>query len=73
MQSIAQIIAPLTAYWYLEISIISIMGITLDSYFLIGITCAFSILILLILVFYDMKKHPELFLRKITDSKVIKI
>ena len=49
MMSIAQIIAPLLAYWYLEIWMVSYMGFNFDAYFLIGITCVFTILILLIL------------------------
>lgn len=61
MMSIAQIFAPLIAYWYLELWIVSIMGYNVDAYFLIGITCVFITIILLILVIIDMKKYPEIF------------
>jgi multidrug resistance protein len=73
MQSIGQIIAPLIAYWYLEILFLPIMGINLDAYFLIGITCIFITLILLILILFDIKKHPEVFAIKIIEAEEIKI
>ena len=72
MMSIAQIIAPLLAYWYLEIWQISYMGFNFDAYFLIGITCVFTILILLILVFVDMKTHPEVFAKGEIDAEEFK-
>jgi DHA1 family tetracycline resistance protein-like MFS transporter len=61
MQSIAQIIAPLLAYWYLEIWSIELMGITLDAYFMIGFTCVAIMLSLISLALFDIKSNPELF------------
>jgi len=59
MQSIGQIIAPVIAFWYLDIMIFTLFGITLDAYFFIGITCALSMTILLVLALIDVKKHPN--------------
>ena len=72
MMSIAQIIAPLLAYWYLEIWMVSYIGFNFDAYFLIGITCVFTILILLILVFVDMKTYPEVFAKGEIDAEEFK-
>jgi len=72
MMSIAQIIAPLLAYWYLEIWMVSYIGFNFDAYFLIGITCVFTILILLILVFVDMKTYPEVFAKGKIDAEEFK-
>jgi len=73
MMSIAQIIAPLLAYWYLEIYMVSYMGINFDAYFLIGITCVFTIIILLILVLVDMKIFPEVFAKGEIEADEFKI
>lgn len=73
MMSIAQIIAPLLAYWYLEIWMVSYIGFNFDAYFLIGITCVFTILILLILVFVDMKIYPEAFVKGEIDAEEFKV
>lgn len=59
MFSIGQIIAPLLGYWYLDIGEIMIVGLAIDAYFLIGITCTFFSLILLILVLIDIKKNKN--------------
>ncbi len=63
MFSIAQIIAPLIGYWFLDIQQVAILGITLNAYFLIGISCTIAVLILLILIIFDLKNHPEHFLQ----------
>lgn len=73
MMSIAQITAPLLAYWYLEIWMISYIGFDFDAYTLIGVTCAFTIVILLILVFVDMKTHPEIFAKGEIEAEEFKI
>jgi MFS family permease len=69
MQAIGQITAPLVAYFYLEIWLISVLGLNFDAYFLIGITCAMASFILLLLVFYDMKKYPEVFIKAELELK----
>ncbi|MGV9197825.1 MAG: MFS transporter, partial [Promethearchaeia archaeon] len=61
LQAIAQVFAPLIAYWFLEIGTITILGITLDAYFLIGMTCVLITLALSLLVLYDIKRHPNVF------------
>ncbi len=61
MFSIGQIFAPLLGYWYLDIWEFTIVGLVFDAYFLIGITCTFFSLILLIFIIVDTKKHPEMF------------
>ena len=73
MMSIAQIIAPLLAYWYLEIWMISYMGFDFNAYLLIGVTCVFTIIILLILVFVDMKTYPEVFAKGEIEAEEFKI
>ena len=73
MMSIAQITAPLLAYWYLEIWNVSYMGYNFDAYFLIGITCVFAIFILLILVGFDIKTHPEIFAKGEIDAEEFKV
>ncbi|TFG27375.1 MAG: MFS transporter [Promethearchaeota archaeon] len=73
MMSIAQITAPLLAYWYLELWIVSIMGMQFDSYFLIGITCALTTVLLFFLLIYDMKKHPEVFSKETLETEDIRI
>ncbi|MBD3255922.1 MAG: MFS transporter [Candidatus Lokiarchaeota archaeon] len=65
MQAIAQILAPIIAYSYLEIWMINFLGISFDAYFMIGLTCVFTTLVLLALVVYDMKLHPEIFTHEI--------
>ncbi|MHA1490716.1 MAG: MFS transporter [Promethearchaeota archaeon] len=60
MFSIGQIIAPLLGYWYLDIGEIMIVGLIFDAYFLIGITCTFFSIILLILVLIDIKKNKNI-------------
>ncbi len=64
MQSIAQISAPLIAYAYLDLSVVFLLGIALDAYFLIGITGALILVSLLLITLYDMKKYPEVFMEK---------
>lgn len=61
MFSVAQIIAPLIGYWYLDIQSITLMDITLNAYFLIGISCTVAIILLLGLILFDLKNHPEHF------------
>jgi DHA1 family tetracycline resistance protein-like MFS transporter len=73
MMSIAQIIAPLLAYWYLEIWMVSYMGFDFNAYSLIGLTCVFSIIILLILVLDDMKTNPEVFAKGEIEAEEFKI
>ncbi len=73
MMSIAQIIAPLLAYWYLEIWMVSSMGFDFDAYFLIGLTCVFTIVILLMLVFIDIKAYPEVFAKGEIEAEEFKI
>jgi MFS family permease len=73
MMSIAQIIAPLLAYWYLELWIVSIMGMELDAYFLIGITCALTTVLLFFLILVDIKKHPEVFSKVNIETEDLKI
>ena len=63
VQSIGQIIAPIIAYSFLEVMTFSVFGLTLDAYFFIGITCALSTTILLVLVLIDVKKHPKDFVK----------
>ena len=59
VQSIGQIIAPIIAYSFLEVSTFAILGLTLDAYFFIGITCTLSMSALLIIALIDVKKHPN--------------
>ncbi len=59
MQSIGQIIAPILAYSYLDVGTILFLGLTVDAYFLIGITCALSMSILLVLGIIDIRKHSK--------------
>jgi MFS family permease len=73
MQAIGQITAPLLAYWYLEIWLISLMGFNIDAYFMIGITCAMTSFILLILILYDMKKYPEVFVLTEEEAEELSI
>lgn len=61
MQAIAQVIAPLIAYAFLELEFINVAGIIVDAYFLIGMTCTILTLMLLLFILYDMKKNPEVF------------
>lgn len=61
MQAIAQVLAPIIAYGYLEIEFITIGSIVLDAYFLIGMTCTIATIALLILVLYDIKQNPDVF------------
>jgi Na+/melibiose symporter-like transporter len=63
VQSIGQIIAPIIAYSFLEVMTFNVFGLTLDAYFFIGITCALSTTILLVLVLIDVKKHPKDFVK----------
>ncbi|MFX0069610.1 MAG: MFS transporter [Candidatus Hermodarchaeota archaeon] len=69
MQAIGQITAPIVAYFYLEIWLISVLGFNLDAYFLIGFTCAIASFILLLLILYDMKKYPEVFIKAELELK----
>ncbi|MFX1337260.1 MAG: MFS transporter [Promethearchaeota archaeon] len=73
MMSIAQISAPILAYWYLDLWMVTIMGIQVDSYSLIGITCALTTVLLFFLILFDIKKHPEVFSRDNIDKKDIRI
>jgi len=73
MMSIAQIIAPLLAYWYLELWMVSIMGMEFDAYFLIGITCALTTVLLFFLILFDIKKHPEVFSKVNIETEDFKI
>lgn len=61
MQAIAQVFAPLIAYWFLELGVINMVGITIDAYFLIGMTCVLITIVLFLLIFYDMKQHPHVY------------
>lgn len=64
MFSISQITAPLIGYWYLEIGTLTIIEWTFDAYFLMGMTCAFTIVVLLVFIIIDMQKFPEHFKRE---------
>ncbi|MFX1273538.1 MAG: MFS transporter [Promethearchaeota archaeon] len=59
MQSISQILAPVIAFWYLDIGILTIFTFTVDAYFLLGFTSAMVMLILLILVLIDIKYYSK--------------
>ncbi len=59
VQSIAQIIAPVIAYYFLDIMVFNIFGLTLDAYFFIGISCTLTMTILLVLVIIDVKTHSD--------------
>ena len=59
VQSIGQITAPIVAYWYLDIMNFTVLGIALDAYFFLGITCAVSMTLLLVFALTDARKHPN--------------
>ncbi len=61
MFSISQIIGPLIGYYYLDIGSLTVLGITLQDYLLMGLTGVIIILIFLALVLIDLKYNPELF------------
>jgi MFS family permease len=60
-QSISQIISPLIATSFLEIGVLTLGLISLDSYQLIGFTIVILALILLTVAYIDVKKHPRLY------------
>ena len=62
MQAVAQIFAPLLAYWYLELGTVEFAGLILDAYFLIGMTCVIITIALCVLILIDMKLNPEVFI-----------
>ncbi len=64
MYSISQITAPLIGYWFLDIGTLTIIEWTFDAYFLMGMTCAFTIVVLLVFIIIDMQKYPEHFKRE---------
>ena len=62
MQSISQISAPIVAYSYLEIGMLSFFIFTVDSYFLLGMTNALMWFILLLLAIIDIKYYSKDFI-----------
>jgi MFS family permease len=61
LRSIAQTISPLIATGFLEIGGLTLGLIYLDSYELIGFTIVILCIILLIVAYNDVKKHPRLY------------
>jgi DHA1 family tetracycline resistance protein-like MFS transporter len=61
IQSVSQIIAPLIAYSFLQMSGLTLGLIFLDSYHLIGFTNVILAIILLIVGYLDIKHHPKLY------------
>ncbi|MBD3193878.1 MAG: MFS transporter [Candidatus Lokiarchaeota archaeon] len=71
-QSIAQIIAPLIATWYLQINGISFGFFYLDSYQLIGYTAVIIGILIVIILFIDFRMHPNLYSKKVRlDQPII--
>ena len=68
VQSIGQITAPLVGYAYLDIGFIVFLGLTIDAYFLIGITSALTMLLLIFIILYDSKRYPEIYLEAEKDE-----
>jgi len=64
-QSIAQIIAPLIATWYLQINGISLGFLYLDSYQLIGYTAVIIGIVIVIILLIDFKMHPKLYSKEV--------
>jgi DHA1 family tetracycline resistance protein-like MFS transporter len=60
-QAVAQTIAPLIATSFLQIGGLAIGFIYLDSYHLIGFTTMILALLLFIIGYLDIKKHPKLY------------
>ena len=69
VQSIGQIIGPIIAYSILHVMTFTILGLTFDAYFVIGITCALSLVVLLVLALIDTRKHPNDFTKAKQISK----
>jgi DHA1 family tetracycline resistance protein-like MFS transporter len=61
IQSIAQIISPLIATGYLELGVITIGILLLDSYMLIGLTAVLLGIMLFIFIYVDLKRHSYLY------------
>jgi DHA1 family tetracycline resistance protein-like MFS transporter len=61
LQSFSQTIAPLIATGFLQIGGLTIGWLFLDSYFLIGFTNVVLAIVLLIIGYFDIKKHPKLY------------
>lgn len=62
MQSIAQTLAPLISTAFLEVNSITFGSITIGSYGLIGYTAGFFAILLSLIVFFDLKKHKDLYI-----------
>ncbi|MFW9877614.1 MAG: MFS transporter, partial [Candidatus Thorarchaeota archaeon] len=61
LRSIAQTISPLISTGFLEIGGLTLGLIYLDSYELIGFTIVILSIVLLIVAYIDIKKHPRLY------------
>ena len=70
-QSIAQIIAPLIATWYLQINGISIGFLYLDSYQLIGYTAVIIGIVMVIILLIDFRIHPKLYAKEVEIEQPI--
>ena len=71
-QSIAQIIAPLIATWYLQINEISFGFFYLDSYQLIGYTAVIIGIVIVIILLIDFRMHPKLYAKQVRlDQPII--
>jgi len=70
-QSIAQIIAPLIATWYLQINGISFGFLYLDSYQLIGYTAVIIGIVIVIILLIDFKMHPKLYAKEVRSEQLI--
>jgi len=60
-QAVSQIIAPLIATGFLQIGGLTIEFIYLDAYYLIGFTILILAVILFIIGYLDIKRHPKLY------------
>jgi MFS family permease len=71
-QSIAQIIAPLIATWFLQINGISFGFFYLDSYQLIGYTAVIIGIVMVIILLIDFRMHPKLYSKEVQlDQPII--
>lgn len=61
LQAFSQTIAPLISTGFLQLGGLTIGLIFLDSYHLIGLTCVIIAVLLLIIGYLDIKRHPKLY------------
>ncbi|TFF90324.1 MAG: MFS transporter [Promethearchaeota archaeon] len=61
IQSLSRTFSPLIGTGFLEIGLINLLGFTLDPYFLIGLFTVSLGIILSLIIYYDFKKHKNLY------------